>query len=301
MVFDPTIKVSEKKRRIKPKEKKLLKTKVLELTLAGYGNVDIANHSDVNLTFSSSGHCQQVYRIQQELIAEGKLRKDPHTKRLVGLEEKQSNFKWKKQDVEVAKQNSKSLSKFYQWLQSKKDGKGDPKTNIWFNGFLTICNTVNVHPDEIAFAKDNDGNPAYFDKATQVMQEFVKSLNEGKLVRQANYRGKSIMHTSNAIGKRHYVMALRQFLQGNGLHLPKVSLDHVLSGKKGKEFGAYNKIGLTDTQHMELLDFAESEANDFGFVAFIALMPEMITRTESLATWTVRFETEYDEKYACRV
>ena len=295
MPFAPELQVQKQRRRIKPKDQHKLKNKILELTLQGLGNADIARHPDVNFTISADGHCQQVYRIQNMLVIEGKLKRDALTKQLIGTEIASEKHKWQKATENIAKQNSKTLSIFWDSLSNKNDGKGDPNAQQYFNDICTVCNTVQVHPDEIIYAVDDQGQPAYLQKAKQVAEEFVKKLNANEIIRQGNY-SPTLSHDGQT-NKRAFIMAIRQFLLGNGKFLPKLPKEHVLSGNKGATFGSYNKIDLSDRQFDSMLDFAVKEAKDFGYVAMIALMREMITRTESITTWTVPSSstTEYDE------
>jgi len=292
MPFDPSI-PDKKKRRTSPKEQAVLKSKILELTLSGFRNVEIANHNEVGLSVSNRGQSQRVWQIQQELIRDGKLKKDATNGRLVVPYEVKKKHEWSKVTQEIAKSDSKYFKVMWDVMMSKRNGKGEPDAQTYANNFLTVCNTVNIHPDEIIDAKDSDGKPNYIKKMREVMIKFNTLFAQGKVVRNNNY--KSMKNSSDEPSTKHFLKALRKFVITQDLHIPQFAPDDILSGTKGKNFGAYNQVGLTDIQFDELLEFVETEAKDYGYVGMVALMPEMITRTISIIQWLVKYETEFAE------
>ena len=163
-------------RRRKDKDKNKLKNLILQLTIKGWSNPDIARHPEINLTISKSGMSQRVWQVQSELVKEGKLTRDVKTNRLIRPFEEIKKHKWDKISNSDAIVNCDSLGKMWKRLMEKKDGKGDPKSRTRMNDFLTICNTVNVHPDTIANAVDENNQPAWLAKATEVMKEFRKII-----------------------------------------------------------------------------------------------------------------------------
>jgi len=297
MAYNPTLNVTNKKRRSKTKDKNKLENLVLQLTLKGWSNPDIARHPEINLTVSKSGMSQRVWQIQKSLTTKGKLKRSATTGRLERPLAEIQKHKWNKISNSDAIENCKSLEKMWAFQMQKNQGKGSPQAKNWLNNILTICNTMNIHPDEIANAVDEDGNPDWLLKATEVMIAFRQKLDEDGIVRQTGTKANS-KHFGDATNKQlaHFKNGMRQFLLSQGYAIPKLSDDHVLSGTKGKLFGAYNKVGMNDDLFFgEMIDFTKREAKDFGFVGAVALMPEMITRTRSLMNWVVSFETKYDE------
>ncbi len=280
MTYNPQLNVSDKKRRSKPKAQNKLKALILNLTVKGWSNPDIAKHPEIQLTISDSGMCQRVWQIQSVLVKEGKLKRDINTNRLVRPFEEIQKHNWEKISNSDAIEQCKSLEKMWKFQMAKNHGKGSPQAKTWLNNILTICNTVNIHPDEIANAVDENNNPAWLAKATEVMIEFSKKFHEDKVTRQTSNSAPSRQYDDSDIKNvGYYKNGMRQFLLSQDFAIPELSADHILTGSKGAMFGAYNKIGMTDPMLDEFIDFAQTESKEFGFVGAVALMPEMITRT----------------------
>ncbi len=279
----------------KTKSRDILKrnAQVLEMTMNGMGSAEIGEQLGYAVHKSQ---CQRIIQIQNELTVAGKLSKNEGGSFVIPSQNIDQH-KWTKMTKEVAEMNVPQFKKFAEY--AKVNGRTQQSISTELSALVVVCNTTGIHPSEIINAKTITGEENYIVKLTEVMMDFKEKLQTGnaELNKHSNHNN----HEAKQV--RRYSQAMRHMCHAYGRQFPRFPPQHILSGTKGDTFGAYNDIALTDKLAEGAVAFIEKNGKDilgekhwdYGFVIATALMPEMITRTESILQWKVEFQTEHDE------
>lgn len=285
------------KRRTKERDIKKRDDLVLQLTMKGWSSKEIGMHPELNYAITN-GQCQRIIQIQNILVEQDRLKKNEQGSFIIPVT-KITEHKWQRVGIEIA-QTVPEIKRMYDYMVANNKDPQDTITQI--NGITVLCNTLNIHPAEIINSQTLDGQANYISKARECLLEMQKHQNAGTTIRNA--RGSARLGSSVKL----YKDAIRTLLFAHDKNIRKLPITDILSGTKGQTFGAYNGIGLTDKQHQLAIEFIEKNGKDilgkywdFGYIGLVTLMPEMITRTESIAQWLVNFTTEYDEYERCAV
>ncbi len=267
-----------KKKLHNPKHKESLKEHVWLLTKQGHRRMDIAKFTKRTP--------QTIYKIQNELVTEGKLERDANgTLKVYRPKIDPTIFQ------NMSKDDFKKLDVIQKWIEKKSqsnEGQGIKNLESYVGKVLITCNTLQTHPDVIIFSYDDNGEPTHLDALSKFMMDFKHAMQDDKV--KYLRTGKKTRTNGSKTGIIDYVRAWASLLEAHGKPIPSKygGKHHILSRNNPSTSGNYSSIQLTDKE----FEFGISFCNAYGkeLQALYALQHEMITRTDAIFQWTVNYE-----------
>lgn len=281
--WQKTYRVSNKKLKFERMDK------VLRLTLDNKNQDQICKEIGVQSRMT-------VYRIQQELVKVGKLTKD----QITGTIDKTATPKQQADRILESQKTDEffkepMIIKWQEWYFGKHD-KNIPHNVKAFrklcNAVFTVCKTLKIHPESIVFALDASGQPDFVNALTDAMNKFKEHVSNGTV--QYAHRKGIISHDNDTLDSLvPFSKAFASLLDSHSKSLPKQQTNSII-GRSKKNYGDYSEVYLTDNETTKLLpEFFKKEGYDFGYYAIAVLMPEIISRSQSILDWVVQYQTEF--------
>lgn len=252
----------------------------------------VFNYSMPPYSFSQSRIAKQlkisrgtIYKLQKELVADGKITKDEKGNVLVP-----TNFKTPYHYHEVTESDFGEDPLIMQWLQSmKRSGKVRPNSQV--NILYVFCETIKIRPVALL------GN-------ILDVQSLVDTFENKFRAGQAKYIRPSLANIQD--GKQDtaittYVKAVKSFIERNGKEIPRGFLE-----VKQQTFDIYKRIKLDDLERKRAIEFmgqfGEIMQNAFILHHEFGVRPSTLFEMEpTFEKKTVEIDGVLCEYYVCYI
>lgn len=245
------------------KAHKLLKSRVLELTLPPHNltREQIANY--VNRSIS------KIYHIQRELVTDGDLQTNP-SGHIIKAKADRLASKY----ADLTQTQFMQIESIKRWRDSLQRSDVQ-KFKYMIVNFWKVCKTLDVHPDAFLIDDMNEVNP--------LVDKFIGLFKEGKTYYLKKNPVKDPLKQSKST-PQHYIEAIRSFIKRNGGDIAEGDL---LIRRKPVDL--YAKAKLSDNDRLRGIKyFNEIFGETFGDI--FTLHNEMGVRSDTLFTMKPRFE-----------
>lgn len=267
------------------KAEKLIKEKVLELTLFPHRKkrqeiADVINRSK-----------SKVYRLQKELVNEGKLKVNES-----GHIVRSANADQIRQNQDISKTDFANIPSVQRWISSMRRAN---VTNINYHvvNFWKVCRTLKKSNTMFA------GPKSFLQDTHEVeplIDEFVERFKKGQTEYLTNRTQIDPVKQSQS-SPQHYIESIRSFIKRNGKQIPQGNIQIQRDPNL-----IYSNIKLTDTERLKGIKFMEKTSENLKNL-FI-MHNEIGPRTDTLFTMKPKFErrlVKIDdvecEYYVCRI
>jgi len=241
--------------------KKLLKEKVLEYTLPPHNLNRIQISQMINRSVTT------VHRIQRDLVADGLLQTTEN-----GYLIRSAPNKTLKTFQDLSTTDFPNIASVKKW-KLRMDSNENVGAEESVSNFWKVCQTLDVHPD--SFLVD-------FDEVLPLIEKFKMAFKEGKMKYIKKKHIDDPVKQSQA-NPQHYIEAVRSFIKGNGIEIPKGEL--VVKRKLNK---IYAQIRLNDKERLDGMKFMNGISNDLRIIYIIH--NEIGVRADTLFQMRPKFE-----------